>query len=81
VAELRHLHRLLARKQEFAVAGRLHVGDWVRVVAGPLVGVEGTVAHLSQRMRLNMNVTILGQSVSIEVDGDTVERIDRPAYA
>ncbi len=76
VSELYNLHFLLSRTQEFLIADQLQVGDWGRVIAGPLGGIEGTVTHRPNRMRLNMNVSILGQSVSVEVDADNVERVE-----
>jgi transcription termination/antitermination protein NusG len=80
VTELLQVHHLLVSTDEFTVADRLNVGDWGRVLAGPLAGVEGVVGWFASRLRLSMNVTILGQSISVEVDSDNVERIDPPAH-
>jgi transcription termination/antitermination protein NusG len=80
VAELQSVQFLLEHTHEFALADRLNVGDWGRIIAGPLAGLEGVITRLSHRMRLYMNVTILGQGVSVEVDSDNVERIDPPRY-
>ena len=79
-AELLHIHALLTSKEDFAVAHRLKVGDWVRIVAGPLRGLEGVITWCSNRWRLYMNVTTLGQSVNVEVDRENVEPIDPPGY-
>ena len=78
IVELRSLYRLLSRTQDFSVVDRLQVGDWGRIIAGPLAGIEGLVTCVSHRTRLSMNVTILGQSVTTEIDAEIVERIDRP---
>lgn len=80
VQELRQIHFLLAHTNQFTVARRLKVGSWGRIIAGPLAGLEGIVAAYLSGMRLTMNVTTLGQSVSVEVDADTVEPIDPPDY-
>ncbi len=80
-AELLHVHTLLVSQCDFSVAKRLKVGDWVRIVAGPLQGLEGTIARAADRWRLYLNVTTLGQSVMVEVDSESVEPIDPPAYA
>jgi transcription antitermination factor NusG len=80
VSELLHIQLLLAKNEAFLVTPRLQVGDWGRIIAGPLRGLEGVVTHCSGRLRLSMNVTILGQSVNVEVDRDVVEPIDPPAY-
>ncbi len=81
LAELRHLHTLLATAAPIAVSQQLHVGDWGRIIAGPLAGLEGVITRVSHRFRLSMSVTILGQSVSVEVDSDNVERTEPPVYA
>jgi len=81
ISELLRVQHLLTNTSDFTVADRLSVGDWGRIIAGPLVGLEGVVTSVSHRLRLNMNLTILGQSVAVEVDSDNVERIDPPQYA
>ncbi len=80
VRELVNIHHLLTSTNEFFVADRLNIGDWGRIIAGPLSGLEGVITQIANRFRLNMNVTILGQSVSVEVDRDNVERIDPPQF-
>ena len=80
VVELLNVQFLLANTQEFSVARRLRVGDWGRVIAGPLRGLEGVVTRFSGVLRVTMNVTILGQSVSVEVDSAILERIDPPSF-
>ena len=81
LAELRHVQHLLDTAEDIFVAERLNVGDWGRIVAGPLRGLEGVITSRAGRLRLAMNVTILGQSVSVEVDRSAVEKIDPPLYA
>ena len=78
--ELSSIRVLLGTQQDFLVAPQLQKGDWGRITAGPLMGLEGIVTHLSGRFRLTMNVTILGQSVSTEVERHMVEKIDPPEY-
>lgn len=81
VAELRRIHCLVHTRQDFFVSNRIEVGQWGRILAGPLRGLEGVVVQRSGRWRLSMNVTILGQGVQVEVSRDNVERIDPPGYA
>lgn len=81
VAELRHIHTVLATGTPFLRRSQLKVGSWVRVVAGPLMGVEGVVASRRSPFRIVINVEILGQSVTVEADADAVEPIDAPTYA
>ncbi|HOB73959.1 MAG TPA: transcription termination/antitermination NusG family protein [Phycisphaerae bacterium] len=79
VAELTRIHFLLTHTDVFEVANRLAIGQWGRIISGPLKGLEGVVTRYSGRLRLWMNVTILGQSVHTQVDADNVERIDPPS--
>lgn len=79
-AELSHIQFLLTHTDAFEVSDRLKAGDWGRVRSGPLAGVEGVVSHVSGRYRLTMNVTILGQGISVELDRDNVEPIEAPKY-
>jgi transcription antitermination factor NusG len=49
-------------------------GDRVRVVEGPLAGLEGLFVHdKKNRGRLVVSVKLLQTSVAIEVDSDFVE--------
>ncbi len=80
IAELKHVQLLLAGEDDFFVHEQLQVGEWGRITAGPLAGLEGMVTRRLNRLRLSMNVTILGQSISVEVDDAGVERIDPPVY-
>jgi transcription termination/antitermination protein NusG len=53
----------------------LQVGDRVRVLAGPLAGVEGIVKGSVQHqatVQLILSVELLRRSVSVEVPGDAV---------
>ncbi len=55
----------------------LKCGDWVRVKAGPLEGVEGILSRVKGLCRLVISVEMLQQSVSVEVDASDVERAQR----
>ena len=79
VAELRRVDFLLSQTGAFDVANRLAAGDWGRIVAGPLRGLEGVITWYAGGLRLWMNVTILGQAVNTQIDANMVERIDPPA--
>ena len=81
IGELRQLHRILQTEGRFELHKRLQVGQWVRVTAGPLEGTEGIVTRRLSKLRLVLNVEMLGQSVSLHVDQDLLEEIDAPSYA
>jgi len=52
----------------------LKCGDWVRVKAGPLEGVEGILVRMKGLCRLVISVEMLQKSVAVEVDASDVER-------
>jgi transcription antitermination factor NusG len=53
----------------------LQCGDWVRVKAGPLEGIEGILTRKKNLYRLVLSVEMLGRSAAVEVDATAVERI------
>jgi transcription antitermination factor NusG len=48
-------------------------GDRVRVVCGPLLGVEGVLQRRKDAMRLIISVEILGRSASVEIQLHEIE--------
>jgi transcription antitermination factor NusG len=48
-------------------------GSHVRVVRGPLAGLEGSLARINKRARLVVSLPLLGQSVTAEVNTKDVE--------
>lgn len=76
VGQLRQIDVALRSGEPIARSARLAAGDRVRVIAGPLMGLEGVVTRWRSAVRIMLNVEILGQSVSVEVDRDLVERAD-----
>lgn len=51
-------------------------GDWCRVKAGPLVGMEGHFLRRANVCHLVLEVSILGQAAAVEIDTDQIELID-----
>jgi transcription antitermination factor NusG len=77
--ELRQIRRAIAGDAEFTLGPALERGDRVRVIHGPLIGVEGLVQGLRRRRshyRLILNVSMLGRAVATEVDARDVERVE-----
>lgn len=58
----------------------LHVGDRVRIEAGPLRDIEGLLVELKGSHRLIVSVTLLQRSVAVEIDSAMV-RATRSAPA
>ncbi len=50
----------------------LQAGQRVRILAGPLYGVEGRLLKMKNECRLVISVTILQRSLAMEVDQDSV---------
>ena len=50
-------------------------GQLCRVIAGPLLGTEGIVVQTRQHTRLVLQVEMLGQATSVEIDMDMIELI------
>ena len=57
----------------------LIVGQRVRIKAGALAGVEGIVVRKKSGMRVVLTLSLLMQSIAIEVDGDDVELVGTPS--
>ncbi len=76
IGQLRQIDLALRSGEPIARSARLAAGDRVRVIAGPLTGLEGVVTRWRSAVRIVLNVEILGQAVSVEVDRDLVERVD-----
>jgi transcription antitermination factor NusG len=61
----------------------LRCGDWVRLKAGPLQGVEGILLRKRNVWKLVVSVELLQRSVAVEVDASMVERVraGKPDFA
>jgi transcription antitermination factor NusG len=53
----------------------LQAGQKVRILAGPLCGVEGRLLKMKNECRLVISVTLLQRSLAMEVDQDSVAPI------
>ena len=80
--ELRSLTRALEAHQPFDRHPQLVAGVRVEVKSGPLQGVRGVVESRLKMDRLVLQVEILGQAISVEVDTDLLVVLeDMPAVA
>ncbi len=55
----------------------LQCGDWVRVTAGPLRGLEGLLVRKKNWCKLLLSIEMLQRSVAVEVDAALVEPAGR----
>ncbi|HSV26655.1 MAG TPA: transcription termination/antitermination NusG family protein [Sedimentisphaerales bacterium] len=51
-------------------------GQWCRVSGGPLAGLKGIVLKAGGRARLLLQVDMLGQATSVEIDHDLIEKLE-----
>ena len=56
-----------------------NVGDYVRVISGPMRGAEGYIQRRGRSSSLCLNVEILGVAVEVAVSPYDVEKIAPPA--
>ena len=54
----------------------IKAGTRCRVIAGPLIGLEGIVVRTKNATRLVLQIDMLGQAASVEIDVDTMEVLD-----
>ncbi|MBV9625905.1 MAG: UpxY family transcription antiterminator [Acidobacteria bacterium] len=51
----------------------LRIGKKVKVIAGPMAGVEGILVRKKDRYRVVVSIDVLTRSVAVEVDGADLE--------
>lgn len=76
VAELMTIEKVMADNVSLELFPHIAVGRRCRIDAGPLKGVEGVVVRCSKSSRIVLNVSILGQGASVEVDAGLLEQVD-----
>ena len=54
----------------------IKAGQKCRVMAGPLLGLQGIVVQTKSATRLVLQVDMLGQAASVEIDIDMIELVD-----
>ena len=73
--EIDAIRRLVESELPYHPHPYLKIGRGVRVRSGPLAGCEGVLMRKKGIARLVLSVNLLRQSVSAEVDADSVETI------
>ena len=76
VSELLPIETLLKLGSPVIPHEFIKVGQRCRVSAGPLAGTEGIVLQTPKETRLVLQVEMLGQAASVEIDYDMVEKIE-----
>jgi hypothetical protein len=81
VEELSQIDRALRAGAPLLPHDYIRKGQWCRVIAGPLMGLEGIVLDVKKVTRLVLQIEMLGQATCVEIDIQMIELIERPAYA
>jgi len=71
--------RRIVAGRPFAVHPLLREGAPVRVIRGPLKGVEGLFVRSKSAGRLVVSLPLLSQSISAEIDADDIEPLQQNA--
>ncbi|MBK8557531.1 MAG: UpxY family transcription antiterminator [Lewinellaceae bacterium] len=58
-----------------AVEGHLEKGDWVEIVAGNLVGLQGRVVATGHKQQLQVELETLGYSLLITLDAAVLQKL------
>lgn len=77
--QIEDIHTVLTRWPECTVIPILEEGDYVRVVRGPLVGVEGRLLQRNSTSRLLISIGMIHKSIAVNLSRHDVELLDPPA--
>lgn len=78
VKELAQINQALSAGADLAPHNYMAKGQRCRVITGPLEDLEGIVVTTKGTMRLILQIDMLGQAASVEVDTNMVEAVDFP---
>jgi transcription antitermination factor NusG len=74
--ELLQIERALRAGAPLTPYKYIKTGQRCRVIAGPLLGLEGIVVTTKNATRLVLQINMLGQAASVEIDIDMIEPVD-----
>jgi transcription antitermination factor NusG len=74
--EVEALQRLVSLRLPAIPWHCIGAGTRVRIVTGPLQGVEGMVLRLKNHYRLILSVSALQRSVAVEIDSDSADVVN-----
>ncbi|MCA9246265.1 MAG: hypothetical protein KDA42_04090 [Planctomycetales bacterium] len=75
LSDLRNVQTLIDSDAPLTVERRLQPGQRVRIKAGSMMGMEGTILSRKGKSRLVVAVQFLQQGISVEINGFMVEPI------
>jgi transcription antitermination factor NusG len=76
VDELEQIQQALAAGSPLSPHAYLKEGQKCRVTGGPLADLQGVVVRTSKTARLVLQIDMLGQAASVEIDTDLLELVE-----
>jgi transcription antitermination factor NusG len=77
VAELAQIERALKAGAPLSPHQYVKTGQLCRVVAGPLTDLQGIVVKASDQTRLVLQIDMLGQAASVQIDASMIEPVEQ----
>jgi transcription antitermination factor NusG len=72
--EVERIRRISESDIPLTVHPEIHIGERVIIAEGPLKGLEGDLIRFKNQYRLVINAHVLGQSASLEIGIETIEK-------
>jgi transcription antitermination factor NusG len=76
VEELSQIDKALSAGANLSQHNYIKAGQRIRVIGGALAGLAGIVVKTRNATRLVLQIDMLGQAASVEIDTDMIEPID-----
>lgn len=76
IGELLQIEQAIKAGAPLAPHNYIKEGQKCRVLAGPLIGLEGIVVRAGGGVRLVLQVDMLGQAASVEIASDMIEKVE-----
>jgi transcription antitermination factor NusG len=76
IDELLQIERVLRSGEPITPHKYLKKGQKCKVIAGPLMGIQGIIISVKGHTRLVLQVDMLGQAASVEIEIDMIEPIE-----
>jgi transcription termination/antitermination protein NusG len=76
ISELSQIEQAIRAGADMAPHKYIKKGQQCQVMAGPLMGLRGTATKTKGTTRLVLQIDMLGQAASVEIDTDMIEIVD-----
>jgi len=76
VKELSEIEQAIKAGADLKPDRYIEAGQLYQVTAGPLKGLKGIAQETTSEMRLMLNIDMLGQAASVEIDADIIELVE-----